>query len=135
MKRLDPGSVPLDALPPFLQRLVALIGTERTLLLADRFGGVERLYIPNEPTKHHLWRAVLDEAEWRKVVAAMGGERVDLPRGVFVELKKVAILNLAAQGMKHQQIAIRVRCAERYVRGVLHGMPKPVDDRQTKLFE
>lgn len=130
-----PSGVDISVLPPLMQRLVELIGTEKTLLLGERYGGVERLYIPHEPTQGHLWRNVLDEAEWRKVVAAMGGERVDLPRGVFVELKKVQIIELDEQGIPHQHIALRVRCSERYVRDVLGKKRKPVDDRQIKLFE
>lgn len=127
--------IEMSSLPPMLQRLAELIGTDKTLLLADSFGGLERLYIPHEATTGHLWCSVLTVGEWQKVVAAMGGERVDLPRGVFVELKKVAINELADKGMRHRQIALRVRCSERYVRGVLKGMPTPDDDRQVKLFK
>lgn len=121
--------------PEALLRLEAVIGRDKTIELADAFGGLDRIYIPREPTEAHLWRRVLGDELWRAVVAAFGGERIDLPRGVFLQLRKRQILDLAAEGVPHRQIVLRVRCTERYVRRVLEGMPEPADPRQGKLFE
>lgn len=126
----------IDAWPDTLQRLAAVIGRERTLELADRCGGLDRIYIPQEVTSSHYWVAVLGPDEWAKVVAVFGGERIDLPRGVFVRLRKREILVFAEQGMAQRQIAMRCRVSERYVRQVLESahMSAPVDERQLKMF-
>jgi Mor family transcriptional regulator len=77
--------------------------------------------------------------EWARAVAAFGGEMVDLPTGRYMyRLLKAEIIELAEKGSTHREIAIQVRCSERYVRRVLHDVDLPqrgprVDARQTKL--
>jgi len=104
-------------LPDGLEPIAKVIGTEATLRLADRCGG-SQLYVPRDARKTHPWAQALDEELWKKFCAAFGGQRIDLPRGTFITLKKVAILELAAQGLGTRQIAQRVRCTERYVKRV-----------------
>lgn len=126
----------MRAWPSALVRLVALIGKEKTIELASTYGGLDRIHIPRASySTSHMWRNVLADDEWRRVVDAMGGERVDLPRGVFLCVKKWLIIDLAQENLTHRQIAVRAQCTERYIRLVLQGHPKPVDNRQQKLFE
>ena len=124
----------MKAWPTTLQRLVAVIGKEQTLKLAKTVGGLERVMIPKSPLQAHMWRDVLGAEDWARVVATFAGERLDLPRACFLSVKKWAILDLASEGLAHRQIALRAHCTERYVRMVLEGQPKIVDDRQQKLF-
>lgn len=124
----------MKAWPTTLVRLVAIIGKEQTLKLAKAVGGLERVMIPRSPNQAHMWKDVLGERDWKCVVEAFSGERIDLPRGVFLSIKKWTVLDLATEGLAHRQIALRAHCTERYVRMVLQGQPKPVDDRQQKLF-
>lgn len=132
-----PAPDDLSDWPNILRRLVGILGKADTLKLASVVGGVDRIYIPREPTQSHLWRRVLGDEQWRAVVAELGGEHVALPRGVFIQLRKREILELAEQGVPHREIALRVHVGQRYVRRVLHGLPiaKADDPRQGKLFE
>lgn len=136
MADVDLTPDPLESWPETMRRLAAIIGPEQTIALAARCGGLDAVYIPHVETGSHIWTTVLSAEEWTKVVAAMGGERIDLPRGVFVRLRKREILTLAEQGVAHRHIALRVGTTERYVRRVLEGLRigKPEDERQGKLF-
>lgn len=122
--------------PTLLQRFAAVIGPERTLELARKAGGLDRVHIPLKPTKTHPWSKLLTATEWAAVCAAFGGEKVRLPRGVYVELRKRQIMEMAAQGVPHGKIALHAQVTERYVRRVLSGlgMPKATDERQMGLF-
>lgn len=119
--------------PVVLAELASIIGEELTLKLARTEGGLDRIYIPREPTSDHPWVAVIGPDAWARVVAAWGGERVDLPRGAFINLKKVEILDLAAEGLPHRDIARRTHTSERYVRRILGAAGDSVDPRQTDL--
>lgn len=124
-----------EAWPDVLQELAKIIGPESTLRLARECGGLERTYIPHEPTADHPWAKVLSAEHWSKVVEAFGGQRVDLPLGTFVRILKRDIMALAEQGVPHRQIAIRLRTTERHVRRVLQGLNiRREDPRQGKLF-
>lgn len=126
----------LEAWPNVLQELAELIGPEATLELARRCGGLERVYIPHEPTLEHAWAKALTPEHWAAVVRALGGQRVDLPLGTYVRLLKRDILTLAEQGIPHRQIAQRLQTTERHVRRVLQGLQiRVTDPRQTSLFD
>lgn len=123
-----------------LRRLSDAIGDQATHHLVYACGGI-RLYIPMEPKPSHPWAKALTAEQWSKAVTAFGGEMVDLPTGRYMyRLLKAEIIEMAERGASQREIAIKVRCSERYVRRVLHDaqMPKRgprVDERQTKLFE
>lgn len=124
----------LDAWPDTLRELADIIGPETALRLAYHYGGLERVYIPREPTANHPWTQILSPTQWQKVVHAWGGQRIDLPRGTYIQVAKRQIIALAEQGVSHRQISLRVRISERHVRRVLQGLRfEAVDPRQTKL--
>lgn len=120
--------------PTVLAELADLIGEEATLALARAEGGLDRVYIPQEPTPDHPWAAVLGPELWARVVSARAGERIDLPRGDHIRLKKVEILDLAEEGLTNREIARRVGTTERHVRRILGAVAgsRP-DPRQTDL--
>lgn len=125
--------------PPLLQRIATIIGPELTLTLADRCGGLDNVYIPHNASGNsgHLWASVVGQEHFARICAELGGERVHLPRGAFVELRKRRILELAEKGgLSRRQIALQCRVGERYVRRVLNGLSfaEPADPRQGKLF-
>lgn len=123
--------------PTMLARVARIVGRDAALRLARAVGGLERVRIPLEPTPHP-WSRVLTEAEWHAVVAQLGGERVDLPRGVYIQLAKVRILELAEAGeLSHREIALRCHVTERHVRRIVADLPfrhVPRDRRQLGLF-
>lgn len=127
----------LDAWPEMLRTLATVIGPDRTLELAHACGGLDRVYVPKEPTASHEWARVLTSEEWTAVTRLLGGQRIRLPRGFYVNLRKRQILSLAETGLSHHQIALRAQVTERYVRMVLEGLRVgPAEDpRQTRLFE
>ena len=123
----------LDAWPDVLRQFAQVIGPELTLRLAQTCGGIDRVFIPRTATPEHPWAAAIGLDAFRRIVGAHGGERVDLPRGAFVRLRKRQIFALGGQGLSHQQIALRAGVTERYVRSVLGATRPAVDGRQTTL--
>ena len=124
--------------PDTLVRLAKVIGRDATLQLANTVGGLDRVFIPRTTTTSHMWSRVLTAEQWAAVVAAFGGERIDLPRGSHICLAKVEIFRLAEEGkLSYREIALAVHCTERHVRRILSGMniPKAPDTRQTRLFD
>lgn len=123
--------------PDTLARIARIVGSDAALRLARAVGGLERVRIPLEPTSHP-WSRVLTETEWSAVVAQLGGERVDLPRGTYIRLAKVEILRLAEEGrLSHREIALRCHVTERHVRRIVADLGfrrVRVDERQIPLF-
>ncbi len=117
--------------PGVLADLAELIGEDEARALAQAEGGIDDLYIPETPTPDHPWARTLSAAAWARVAESWGGLRISLPRGTFIRLKKVEILELSEEGLSNRQIARRVGTTERYVRGILGNTSSPVDPRQT----
>lgn len=115
--------------PDVLRRIAELVGDELALELAAREGGLDNFYIPRVADPTHPWAEIVGAEAWAKIVGEYGGERISLPRGMYRDLKKVAILELGEQGLSHREIARRVRVGERYVRRVMgmleDGSPRP----------
>lgn len=123
----------LDMWPATLRRIAEIVGADLALRLGEAEGGQEKVYVPKSPSTQHPWRRVLGDQAWARVVAEMGGERIDLPRGSFLNVRKLEILALAEEGLSHRAIARRARVGERYVRRVLEGLTIE-DKNQLKLF-
>lgn len=131
----------LDTWPDGLRRIADVIGPELALRLAEHDGGLDKVYVPRSPRANHPWMELLGEQALAKLARALGGDRIDIPRGTHIALKKRRIIDLAASGISHRQIAREVRVGERYVRRVLAAgdVPvvkrgKPEDPRQLKMF-
>lgn len=122
--------------PPLLRELAELLGAEVALRLGQECGGLDNIQIPQTVTANHLWRRVLDEAQFKKVVDHMGGQYVYLPRGTHTAMAKRLVLDLHEQGLSNRQIALRAHCSERYVRKVLSdiGAKAAPNERQLGLF-
>jgi hypothetical protein len=120
--------------PNLLKQIAELIGAELALKLAYECGGIESVYIPNKPNAAHPWSAAIGEAAFAKLCKALGGERVSLPRGMYVKLQKRRIIDLAEGGASTRSIALTCHVTERYVRRVLVGLSRAPDPRQMKLF-
>jgi hypothetical protein len=124
--------------PEGLLALARVIGPESTLKIAEQFGGVEKFYIPrlaNRVGLHHRWTKILNDAEWRKVCKVFGGQKISVPRGAFLVLKKRLIIDLAADpNLSHRTIALKVGVTETYVRMVLAGLEFPAHPKQLELF-
>jgi hypothetical protein len=122
--------------PQGLVDIAAIVGAEATLRLVDRFGGVEKFYIPkldNRVGLAHPWAEILGEGPWRALCKAFGGQRINLPNCTYAKLKKRVILELAEdKSLSHRQIALRARATETYVRMVLRGLDTSV--KQLDLF-
>jgi hypothetical protein len=128
-------------LPDGLQRIADLVGLEKAMYLASKQGGLTNVYIPQSPNTQHAWRALLGDDAWKKVCQAFGGQRIHLPLGSHADLKKVAILDLAEQGLNNRQIALQLRVSERYVYQLRSSIGTPsrrgpsIDPRQLGLFK
>lgn len=131
----------LDTWPDALRRIAEVIGADAALKLASVDGGLDKVYVPREARESHRWASVLGMEAFAKLARAFGGERIDIPRGAHINLKKRRIIELAETGMAHRQIAREVGTGERYVRDVLSGGDYPAararggaDPRQLKMF-
>lgn len=122
------------SLPDGLRRIADVIGVELTLRLVDEHGGVAQHYLPKRPREHHAWARTIGFEAYSALCAALGGERIDIPRAAFRHLKKTAILELLDSGLSLREISRRVRCTERYVHMVAHAAHRGSDSRQVKLF-
>lgn len=121
--------------PDVLREIAEIVGDELTLRLADIHGGIEGVYIPKSPTTSHPWAIVLGPEPWRAICAnkKLGGQRISLPRGTFIRLRKTVILELAEQRLSRRAIARRAKVSERYVRMVLGELPPTQDPAQASL--
>lgn len=118
--------------PESMTRIAEVIGEEATLRLVAAYGGVKGVYIPRGSNTGHSWSRVVGQENWDLLCARFGGRSLDLPRGVFIKLKKQAILELGAEGVPQRKIALRLGVTERYVSHVLCLVP---NRRQLKLFQ
>lgn len=123
-----------DTWPEILRRFAELIGDTATMAIARHSGGVERFHIPKHARPGHPWAELIGLEEFEKLCRAFGGEKLDIPRGHFIRLRKREIIELHERGLSHRQIALRTESTQRYVRSVLSGGGAPaVDPRQAKL--
>lgn len=118
--------------PDGLSRIAKVVGEPATLALVQEYGGTKGVYIPRKPSWSHPWARVLGRERWPLLCQAFGGQQLELPRGAFLHLAKVRILELGDQGLTNKQIALRVGCTMRYVSQVLNMAQ---NDRQMKLFQ
>jgi hypothetical protein len=131
----------LDTWPDALRRIAEVIGPELALRLAEHDGGLDKVYVPRSPKPSHPWAELLGADALGKLARAFGGERIDIPRGTHIALRKRRIIELATSGMSRRQIARAVGVGERYVRKVLAGGETTIatrsrceDPRQLKMF-
>ena len=117
------------AWPIGLRRLAEVIGPAGAMAMAEVYGGQPSLYIPKKLTARHDLVLLLGQSNAAKLSKAFGGQRIEIPRGVFINSLKSQILS--AQGSK-SQIAAQCRCSVRYVRVTLNAV---CDQNQTDLFD
>lgn len=115
--------------PVGLRRLAKIIGPAAAVRLADAYGGEEDWYIPKTPNIEHPFVAIIGLDRMEALCAAMGPTKIEIPRGVFRELKKAAILETDGT---NREVARRVHCTQRYVRMVRSGV---ADQAQHSLFD
>lgn len=120
----------ISAWPIGLKRLAEVIGPAGAVKLADTIGGGNRIYIPKTPTATNRIALIIGIRNLRLLSDKFGGEWIEIPRGTFKDLKKVAIMD--ADG-NNEQIASRVGCTVRYVRKILNETG--VNSNQLGLFD
>jgi hypothetical protein len=115
--------------PVGLRRLAELIGAAGAMRLAERFGGLENLYVPRQPRRNHPWVPLIGYDAMRRLCAEFGPGHIDIPKGSYRDLKKVQILDSAGS---NSQVAVRVKATQRYVRRVRSQHRAP---RERDLFD
>lgn len=105
--------------PHWLRRFADIIGPERTLELAARYGSLDTIQLPRHPGPQFLWRGLLTAEECQAICDRYAGERVAFPRRVILgDGKKEAVIDAIEAGLPTREIAIRCRVSQRYVRSV-----------------
>ena len=127
--------------PHWLRRFAEVIGAERTLALAQKYGGLDKLYLPKTPRDRHLWLGVLTEQEYGALCARFGGQCIAFPRSAERnDGKKQQVLALLDSGLSDREISIQVGVGQRHIRriraelGLTKRAPAP-DPRQIGLFD
>jgi hypothetical protein len=115
--------------PIGLRRLAEVIGAAAAVRLADAFGGKENIRIPNVARVEHPFTAIIGLDLMEKLCSEFHGERIEIPRGVFKDLKKAQILGSTGTNW---EVASRVGCTQRYVRWVRNSVE---DTSQIDLFK
>lgn len=122
--------------PVGLRRLAEIVGPAAAVNLAESFGGIERVYIPKTARIDHPFVAVIGLDRMEALCQAFGGKHIDIPRGVYRDLKKAQIIE--ADG-SHRQVALRLGCTQRYVRRVRSDLndetPDSRQDDSPDLFD
>lgn len=98
------ASTPTADWPPILRHLASILGRERALQLAARFGGLP-VYVPLRYSKDHLWASLVTANEWLAIAERYGRQTITLPRGVYIRATKRLVHELLAQGRKVREIA------------------------------
>lgn len=114
--------------PVGLRRLAEVIGPAAAVRLADVFGGAEKVYIPKKARIDHDFTAIIGLDRMEALCAEFGGELIEIPRGVFRDLKKTQIMD--ADG-SNREVALRLKVTQRYVRRIRSQVR---DDDQPDLF-
>jgi hypothetical protein len=122
--------------PQGLVAIADVVGPDLTLKLVEKFGGVEKYFIPrlkNSRGYYHPRASILGDVAWQALCKKLGGQKINLPRGCYLKLKKKMIIDLAAdRTISHRTIALRAQVTETYVRIVLQGLGAPSE--QLDLF-
>jgi len=101
--------------PIGLQRLASIIGPKAALQIAESFGGVQDQYIPKHARVDHPFAALIGLDRMELLCDALGGERIDIPKGTYARLKKAEIIG---QSGSARTVALRVGCSMRYVKKI-----------------
>lgn len=127
---------PSPTLPIGLKRIAEVIGVQAAMLLADHFGGQERCPIARNPKPTHPWAQVIGIEALRELGAAFGGQELDIPRGVFSDMKKAHIARALDENPQasRREIAQAAGVTMRYVRRVASDLGLSIDPDQGDLF-
>lgn len=140
--------VPVDLLPPLLQRFVELIGLPATLTLVRRLGGL-RIYIPRPErvTPEHPLALLIGADKLRALAEDFGGqEHFQLPRAeramkavrnaeIARESSAKSARELAAEYALTEGQIVRILAAQRARdRAVDNLHSRPVDKSQLRLL-
>lgn len=106
------------ALATSLQRLAAILGPVKAQRLAEALGGVEQQYIPKIAVPGHPLAKIVGDDGLAALIAAFGGEYLDIPRGAGLGAVQARVIAALDGGASARQAALAVRCTQRYVRKV-----------------
>ncbi|WP_299378476.1 helix-turn-helix domain-containing protein [uncultured Kiloniella sp.] len=123
-----------DGWPLGLKRLAKIIGHKATLDLVEVAGGLDKPKIPAEVTPEHPWVKAVGIDKLQLLSEALGGQRIYIPRGSFINLKKLPILDLLEKGWKPKDIALEIGVTVRYVYQLQSEYILTKEDSQNRLF-
>ena len=102
-----------------LARLVDSLGIEAALVLVAFFGDRPTFYCPERYHAGHILERVLGEYGFLRLIAAHGGETVEIPRARFeAERRLGAVYRGLRDGLTARQIADRLGISYRRVRQI-----------------
>ena len=101
--------------PTNLRRIAEVIGPAEAVRFADRYGGIEKLYIPKTPRDGHKFLEVISMDAFTKLCHAFGGDRIEVAKGAFRNSLKV---DIAEADGSTRKVAEQTGASMRYVRMV-----------------
>jgi hypothetical protein len=100
-----------EGLEPTAENFKRILGDAGARALAEAFGGL-RLYVPRQPGAHHPITVALGHEGAAQLAAAFGSDQIDIP---MLPNKQAEIRRLAGEGLTRREIAVKVRCTQRWV--------------------
>jgi Response regulator containing a CheY-like receiver domain and an HTH DNA-binding domain len=95
--------------------LVAIVGSEASLLLVGALGGLD-LWVPEKPGETHMLTRVMGADAAKKLCAAYGGSEIMVPNGRKRPSRAREVLDLLQKGESAPRIAVKLGITVRYVR-------------------
>lgn len=126
----------LDRLPGALRDLVHALGEPAAFRLVERRGG-GRLVVPKKVHPDHSLMDELGLKIFADLVAAYGGEVLDLPKhdSVVRQIRHQRVRRLRAEGITMDRIAVATGYTRRQVINILGAdVDRMFDERQADLF-
>ncbi len=116
-----------------LRELARVIGPKAAMALHEAVKGVETP-VPKRADPQHPLVGIIGYEAFQALVGAYGGQRLDLPRGIDQDVKKVAIMDAAGTGSK-RAIALRLGVSQRYVRRVTNELAGDDSAPQSEILD
>lgn len=125
---------PALRLPGHLGELVRRGHTGAALRLIQEWGG-RAVYIPENPSPDSPIAQIAGLAAAKVLAELGGGVNYDIPSKAWLKGDSLKDEILRSDGST-REVAERLECTERHVRGVRSGQRiKPADDRQKSMFD
>lgn len=115
-------------LPPSALKLVEMVGIDGALKIMDVYGGVQKVYIPQQPEGTDIARKLgLELANALSKQLGGGGYMYNIPRCVslLVDVRNCEIIECHKKGESPVKLAYEFNMTERWIRTIIARQTAP----------